>query len=103
MAGRGCWRGSEATPCCSDFRRKAGRQNREIDFIVENDDGSLLGVEVKAGHSVSKSDLRPQEWFAENILKTKKPYTGIILYSGDRTIRFAENLLAVPTAALWLE
>ena len=79
------------------------RQDREIDFLVERDDGSLLGVEVKSGHNVSKSDFRPQEWFAENILKNKKPYTGIVLYSGDRTIHFAENLLAVPTAALWAE
>jgi len=84
------------------------RQDREIDFLVERspeggDDGSLLGVEVKAGHNVSRSDFRPQEWFIENIIKNKKPYTGIILYSGDRTIQFTENLLAVPTAALWLE
>ena len=77
------------------------RLDREIDFLVERDDGALLGIEVKAGHNVSKSDFKPQEWFAENILKNKKPYTGIILYSGDRTIQFTENMLAVPTAALW--
>jgi len=76
------------------------RLNREIDFLVEREDGALLGIEVKAGHSVSKDDFKVQKWFKENILKSKKQYTGIILYSGDRTIPFEENMLAVPTAAL---
>ncbi|MDR3020540.1 MAG: ATP-binding protein [Treponema sp.] len=84
------------------------RQDREIDFIVERvpesgDDGAVLGVEVKAGHNVSKSDFKHHKWFEENIIKNKKPYTGIVVYSGDRTIRFEENMLAVPTAALWTE
>jgi predicted AAA+ superfamily ATPase len=82
------------------------RINREIDFLVERapesgDDGALLGIEVKSGHNVSINDFKSQKWFVENILKNQKPYTGLVLYSGDRTIRFQENLLAVPTAALW--
>jgi len=84
------------------------RLDREIDFLVERtpdsgDDGAVLGIEVKAGHNVSIGDFRHQKWFADNILKNKVPYVGIVLYSGDRTIRFAENMLAVPTAALWTE
>jgi predicted AAA+ superfamily ATPase len=77
------------------------RTDREIDFLVESTD-ALLGIEVKAGHNVSISDFKHQKWFIENILKNKKPYTGVVLYSGDRTIRFEENMLAVPTAALWI-
>ena len=79
------------------------RVNREIDFLIERDDGPLLGIEVKAGHNVSRKDFAPQEWFRENIIKDKKPYIGLVLYSGDRVIRFDDNLLAVPTAALWTE
>jgi predicted AAA+ superfamily ATPase len=79
------------------------RVNREIDFLVERDDGALLGIEVKSGHNVSREDFAPQEWFVENILKRKKPYVGIVVYSGDRTIPFADNMIAVPTAALWTE
>ena len=77
------------------------RTDREIDFLVERDDGALLGIEVKSGHNVSGKDFAPQEWFVENILKNKQPYTGLVLYSGDRTIRYKENMLAVPTAAFW--
>ncbi|MCL2833377.1 MAG: ATP-binding protein [Treponema sp.] len=77
------------------------RNGQEIDFLLERDDESLLGIEVKAGHNVSMDDFKPQIWFSENIIKNTKPYTGIILYSGDRTIRFSKNMTAVPTAALW--
>jgi len=77
------------------------RQDREIDFLVEREDGAILGIEVKAGHSVSIDDFKAQFWFEENILKNKKSYIGIVLYSGDRTVPFKENMLAVPTAALW--
>jgi len=77
------------------------RQDREIDFLIEREDGALLGIEVKASHSVSKDNFRAQFWFEENILKCKKPYTGIILYSDDKAVPFEENMLAVPTAALW--
>ena len=67
------------------------------------DSGAILGIEVKAGHNVSKRDFAPQEWFRDNIIKNKKPYTGIVLYSGDRTIMYSDNFLAVPIAALWVE
>ena len=77
------------------------RQDREIDFLVEREDGALLGIEVKASHTVSKDDFKSQFWFEENILKGNKSYTGIVLYSGDRIVPFKENMLAVPTAALW--
>jgi len=78
------------------------RLGREIDFIAEREDGSLIGIEVKASHSVSKDDFKAQKWFEENIIKKKKSYTGIVLYSGDRTIPFEKNMIAVPTASLWL-
>ncbi|MCL2380264.1 MAG: ATP-binding protein [Treponema sp.] len=79
------------------------RTDREIDFLVEREDGAMLGIEVKAGHNVSKDDFTPQKWFAENILKNKSAYTGLVVYSGDRTIQFGENMLALPIAALWTE
>ena len=78
------------------------RNNREIDFVIENEEGEILGIEVKSSHSVSRGDFKSQEWFKEHIHKSKKSYTGIILYSGDRVIRFSDTLSAVPSAALWL-
>ena len=72
-------------------------RKREIDFIVERKDGAALGIEVKAGQA-SPEDFRHLKWFSANIAKA--PFTGIVLYSGDKTLRFGEGFYAVPLAAL---
>lgn len=78
------------------------RENREIDFIIEDSKGDMVGIEVKGGSRVSKDDFKHLKWFKENLVKDKK-FIGIILYSGENTLSFGEDLLAVPTASLWYE
>jgi len=82
-------------------------KQHEVDFLIERDDGVMVGIEVKSSHSISKEDFKPQIWFKENIYKGKAPkdcksYIAIVLYSGDETLSLGEGLLAVPTAALWM-
>ena len=77
------------------------REKREIDFIIEHNDGSMVGVEAKAGQSVSKGDFGHMEWFKDNI--AKKPFKGIVLYTGEDTLSFGKDMLAVPMASLWAE
>jgi hypothetical protein len=82
-------------------------KKNEVDFLIERDDGAMVGIEVKASHSVSREDFAPQIWFRENIIKRKKtkdetPFNALVLYSGEDTISFGDGLLAVPTAALWM-
>ena len=72
---------------------------REIDFIVERSDGAMLGIEVKAGSTFSKDDFKHLKWFAANLAEGQS-FTGIVLYSGDHTLRFGEGFYAVPLAAL---
>ena len=71
---------------------------REIDFVVERRDGALLGVEVKAGAAIGPADFKHLKWFARNLAKGE--FTGIVLYSGEHTLRFGEGFYAVPLAAL---
>ncbi len=71
---------------------------REIDFLVERADGALLGMEVKSGSSVGPEDFRHLKWFGRELAKGE--FTGVVLYSGDRTLRFGEGFYAVPLAAL---
>lgn len=74
-------------------------KKREIDFLVERiGDGALLGVEVKSG-TVGKDDFKHLRWFAANLAKDRS-FTGIVLYSGEHTLRFGEGFYAVPLAAL---
>ncbi len=74
------------------------KDKREVDFIVTNARGELLGVEVKAGGRVGKEDFKHLRWFAENLAKDR--FTGVVLYAGANTLPFGDGLYAVPLAAL---
>ena len=76
------------------------RVKREIDFIIENGDGDIVGVEVKAGHSVGVDDFKHINWFREN-LAGKRRFTGVVLYAGEHTLSFGKGNVAVPIGALW--
>ena len=73
-------------------------KKREIDFVVERDDGNLLGIEVKSG-AVGSSDFSNLKWFAANIAKGT-PFTGIVVHSGKDVLPFGDGFYAVPFAAL---
>ena len=73
---------------------------REIDFIVEDADCNLAGVEVKAGSGVGKNDFRHLAWFRDHLAKGRR-FVGIVLYSGRETLSFGNGMLAVPMSVLW--
>lgn len=70
---------------------------REIDFIIERDDGATLGIEVKAGNAV-QADFKHLKWFSENL--ASGPFVGVVLYSGKDVLPFGPNMRAVPLSAL---
>ena len=76
----------------SQFRDK---QKREIDFLITADDGNMLGVEVKSGSDVSKSDFKHLAWFRDNMSRDSA-FIGIVLYTGATTLPFGKDLYAVP-------
>ena len=76
------------------------REQREIDFIVERDDGAILGVEVKAATTVKKKDFKHLAWFRDNLAGTRS-FTGIVLYAGDFSGSFGDRLWSIPYGALW--
>ena len=67
-------------------------------FIITNEDGEMLGVEVKSGGMVGKDDFKHLKWFAANLAKSR--FTGVVLYAGPDVLRFGEGFYAVPLAAL---
>ena len=75
---------------------------REIDFVIEDDDGNLGGVEVKAGSGVGKDDFRHLVWFRDRLAKSRS-FVGVVLYSGSQVLSFGNGMLAVPISALWSE
>ena len=43
-------------------------------------------------------DFKHLKWFAKNLAKGE--FTGVVLYSGEHTLRFGEGFYAVPLAVL---
>ncbi|PHS34780.1 MAG: hypothetical protein COA91_13995 [Robiginitomaculum sp.] len=76
-------------------------EKREIDFLIDDEDGGFIGIEVKAGLTVRSDDFKHMRWFADNLITDNKPFYGIVLYSGNDIIPFGKNMWAVPTDCLW--
>jgi predicted AAA+ superfamily ATPase len=76
------------------------REKREIDLIVEREDQSLLGIEIKSASVVTANDFKHLLWFKNNLAK-EKPFVGIVLHAGDAPVSFGNNLWAVPISMLW--
>lgn len=76
------------------------REKREIDFLVEHEDGALLGIEIKAGSAIGTKDFRNLSWFKKNIARERQ-FTGIVLYSGELAGSMGDGLWAVPFGTVW--
>lgn len=74
-------------------------QRQEIDFVLENDFGQQLLVEVKASETVTKDDFKHIQWFMEK--NPNSALKGIVLYCGQAVRNFGEHCTALPMAALW--
>lgn len=75
------------------------RDQLEVDFVLENSAGEIVGIEVKSAASVTRRDFQGLERVASAAGSAFKQ--GIVLYDGVQTLSFAENLRAVPISALW--
>lgn len=73
---------------------------REVDFIVEREDGTVLAIEVKSASVIDKSAFKHIVWFRNNIVK-KRDVIGIVLYTGEHVASFGDDLWAVPISSLW--
>jgi predicted AAA+ superfamily ATPase len=71
----------------------------EVDFILENPAGEIVGIEVKAAASIMRRDLAG----LERVASAAGPafVQGLVLYGGEQTLSFGSNLHAVPIANLW--
>jgi len=74
--------------------------NKEVDFVLENRAGNIVGVEVKTAATVTSNDFSGLSELKD--LTGKQFLRGIVIYTGNKTVPFGENLYAVPVSALWL-
>jgi len=71
----------------------------EVDAVLENRQGHVIGIEIKASSTVAAGDFRGLRHLAERI--GSDFITGIVFYTGGQTLPFGPRLRAVPVSALW--
>ena len=71
----------------------------EVDLVLEDRAGRLVGVEVKSAASVRHRDFRGLETLAA--LSADRFVRGVILCTGTTVVPFGRNLFALPVSQLW--
>ena len=71
----------------------------EVDVVIENALGQLVGVEIKAAATVQESDLRGLKKLSG--LAGDQFKMGVLLYDGDETLPMGNNIWAAPLSTLW--
>ncbi|HKT14769.1 MAG TPA: ATP-binding protein [Allosphingosinicella sp.] len=80
----------------SHYRNKDGA---EVDIVVENQDGRIAGIEVKAAATVGRKDFAGLAKLAA--VAGNRFAGGVVLYDGEHSLPFGEGKRAVPISALW--
>ncbi|TVQ28387.1 MAG: ATP-binding protein [Wenzhouxiangella sp.] len=77
------------------YRTSAGF---EVDFVLENRQHELLGIEVKAAATVTGKDFRGLRHLRNTAPDQFKH--GVLFYTGEEVVNFDEQLTAVPIGLL---
>lgn len=75
------------------------RAGAEVDLVLENGDGRVIGIEVKAGQTPRPEWFR---WLTHMRDTLGDRFTaGIALYTGGHALPFGDRLHVLPIPALW--
>ena len=66
----------------------------EVDIVLEDEAGDMIGIEVKAAATVITTDFRGLRKIADATGKAFR--AGWVLYDGDRILPFGERMAAAP-------
>ncbi|HEV8654894.1 MAG TPA: ATP-binding protein [Candidatus Limnocylindria bacterium] len=87
---------SARRPTLFHFRSHLGA---EVDIVLEQTDGRLVGIEVRAASTVRSDDLTGLRALAE--ASGKKFVRGVVLYTGPNATSLGAKIMALPMSALW--
>lgn len=78
-----------------------GHDNDEVDFVLEKNSSEIVGIEVKATHTLSHKHFDGLRKLKE--LSGSQMCSGFVLYLGDRISTFSvdDNFFAVPVSCLF--
>ena len=74
----------------------------EVDLVIEDGrDGSIVGIEVKAGTRVHPQDRRGLRMLREAL--GERFAVGVVLHTGAHSVRYDDRIVALPIDRLWTE
>lgn len=76
------------------YRTKDGT---EVDLVLEDASGEVVGLEVKAAATVSARDFKG----LKNLRSQTDIRAGVVLYDGSDVVPFGDNMWAAPISSLW--
>jgi len=81
------------------FHHFRAKDDYEVDVVLECAGRKLAGIEVKASSTVTAADFRGLRKLAA--ATGLRLTAGVVLYDGQTSAGFGDNLYAVPIRALW--
>jgi predicted AAA+ superfamily ATPase len=87
---------SDVQPTHHHYRNK---DQDEVDIVLEDETGNIVGLEVKAAATVTTADFKGLRKVAAATGGAFK--AGWVLYDGDKVLPFGDGLAAVPLSCLW--
>lgn len=75
------------------------RDMREVDIVLERDDGMIAGIEIKASATVKSGDFAGLRALAEAC--GDRFAFGTVLYDSTDVVPFGDRLAAAPLSSLW--
>ena len=100
-----CFVGMELAKQLSASKRRATllhmrtARGVEVDFVLEDADGRLTGIEVKASTTVRSRDFRHLATLRDRL--GERFVRGVVLHPGGERLSFGERLEAWPLSTLW--
>jgi hypothetical protein len=82
-----------------EFFHFRDRYDNEVDIVIENQDGQVVGIEVKASATIRGDDFAGLRKLAE--ASGKRFAMGLVLYDHDTVVPFGQRMFAAPISMLW--
>ena len=82
-----------------EFSHFRDKERNEVDIVIEDTRGRIVGVEVKASATVTERDFSGLRRLAA--ASGERFAMGIVLYDHDRTVPFGRRMAAAPVSSLW--
>ena len=80
----------------SHFRDK---ERNEVDIVIEDGRGRIVGIKVKAAATVSRRDFSGMRHLANAC--GDRFVLGLVLYDHEQAVPFGERMVAAPISTLW--